>query len=257
VSQASTTDTLRVTCVPQASTTDTLRVTSVPQEAGSVPQVQGRASRISTCVPLASSCVSQGMPTVPFGATKEGSPFDVRASRSNECVATLADCAARPNDRASRRSHSASTSDLRCAPRSDCVSTSDLRASPHSESPLWSLRSARSPRLACLSFERMRRSARRPTRNSKLAPLWAVLATSKPLVATSNSLRATPSSCRTATSERLAALGARSKLSLGLATILSLRPAASSLRCSTHYSAPPLLAPLALASLRPHRQTER
>jgi hypothetical protein len=205
VSQAMATDTLGVICVPQAMATDTIRVTCVPQEAGSVPQVRGRASQISTCVPLASSCVSQGMPTVSFGATKEGSPCDVRASRSNECVARLADCAARPKDCVSRRSHSASTSDLRCAPRSDCVSRLDVRASPHSHSPLWSLRSARSPRLACLSFEQACRSALRPTRNSKLAPLWAVPATSKPLLATSNSLRATPSSCRAATNERPAA----------------------------------------------------
>jgi hypothetical protein len=50
---------------------------------------------------------------------------------------------------------------------------------------------------------------------------------------------------------------ARSRLPLLLEAILSLRLAASSLRCSTHKSAPPLLAPQAPPSLRSRLEKER
>ena len=160
---------LRATSVPHGSTTDALRIRWMSHALAGVPQGRPSAARISTCVPQVrpsaarlSTCVPQGEPSVPLGATKEGGRFFVRACRSKH--------------RASGRHLRAATSDLRCAPRFECVSRKDFRAFRHSQRPRRALRAARSPRLSCLSFERMRRSARLATHKSRFAQRWAVLA---------------------------------------------------------------------------------
>ena len=138
-SRASTIDTLRVTCVPQASTTGTLRVTS--------------ASQASTTDTLRVTCASRGLGSVPqvLGSVPQISTW---MSLALSCVsqvvptvsfgvtsgvATFDLRAARPFERASRLalraprpSFCASASDLRSAPRFDCASPSDSRASRHS-----------------------------------------------------------------------------------------------------------------------------
>ena len=148
-----------------------------------MPQGRPSAARISTCVPQVrpsaariTTCVPQGEPSVPFGATREGSRFVVRACRSKHG--------------ASGRDLRAATRDLRCAPRFDCVSRRDFRAAPHSQRPRRAVRTAQSPRLACLSFERMRRSARLATRKWRFAPRWAVLAAFSAVLLTTKSIRA-------------------------------------------------------------------
>ena len=174
---------LRATRVPQASTTDTLRRRWMSHVLACVPQVRPSAAQISTCVPQVrpsaariTTCVPQGEPSVPFGATREGSRFVVRACRSKHG--------------ASGRDLRAATRDLRCAPRFDCVSRRDFRAAPHSQRPRRAVRTAQSPRLACLSFERMRRSARLATRKWRFAPRWAVLAAFSAVLLTTKSIRA-------------------------------------------------------------------
>jgi hypothetical protein len=75
-------------CASQASTSDTLRLPCVPEVPGGAAHSSGCAAQRSTCVPPTPTCV-------PFGATGEGSPFDLRAFRSNDCAASTASRAAR------------------------------------------------------------------------------------------------------------------------------------------------------------------
>jgi hypothetical protein len=162
----SSTVSLGANSAPPASTTHTSRRPRAPHASTT-------ASRISTCMPLAPTCVREGPRTMLFEAAREGSRFHRCASRSAKCAARLADCAATPNECVSRPPFRASPGNSRGAPRLDCVSRLAFRASRRSQRPL--------------SPPRPARSARRATHRSKPAPLQAVLAAFQPTLTTRGS----------------------------------------------------------------------